>query len=387
MAFMHLGRLEQAIACYRQALCLKPDYAEAYNNLGNVFYVKVNLGEAVISYEQAVRLKPEYGRAHVNLAMAWLLTGNFEQGWPEYDWRHRDPKEAARPPLPEPTWDGSRLAGRSILLRTEQGIGDTLHFIRYAPLLKAQGSTVLVECAEELLPLLSNCPGIDLLVPRSSHAAAPFDLQVPLLSVPGLLGTTLATIPANVPYLFADAKRVEHWRQELRAVGGFKIGIVWQCNTKLDQRRPMTAWRSLPLVEFAPVGRLAGVSLFSLQQGAGTEQMRQVTSLFSITDLGSWIDDGCGAFVATAAVMKCLDLIITCDTSIAHLAGALGVPVWVALPFAPDWRWLLDREDSPWYPTMRLFRQDEPGQWKPVLKRIAHEAHRLQAKSAEDMRP
>jgi hypothetical protein len=314
--------------------------------------------------------------------MAWLLMGNFEQGWPEYEWRLKGTRELAQPNFPQPTWDGSPLAGRSILLRTEQGLGDTLHFIRYAPLVKAQGGRVLVECTEPLLPLLSGCPGIDRLVPRSLEARVPFDVQVPLLSLPHLLGTTLATVPANVPYLFADTQLLQQWRQELRAYSGFKIGIAWQCNPKLDQQRARVAQRSIPLVEFAPLGRLVGVSLFSLQRGAGTEQLPQVTSLFPITDLGSWIDEGGSAFMATAAVMKSLELVITCDTAIAHLAGALGVPVWVALPFAVDWRWLLHRDDSPWYPTMRLFRQSEPGDWTPVFERITGEVRELPTKFA-----
>jgi hypothetical protein len=200
------------------------------------------------------------------------------------------------------------------------------------------------------------------------------------LSLPGLLGTTLATVPADVPYLFADAKLVEQWRQEMLSYSGFKIGIAWQCNPKEDQRRDRGARRSLPLAELAPLGRQAGVSLFSLQRGAGTEQLPQAASLFPVSDLGSWIDEGCGAFIATAAVMKSLDLVITCDTAIAHLAGALGVPVWVALPFASDWRWLLHRHDSPWYPTMRLFRQSEPADWTPVFERITGEVRKLLTK-------
>ncbi len=381
MAYTHLGQFEQAIASYQQVLRRKPDYVGAYNNLGNVLGAQGKLEEAVASYQQALRLKPEYAYLHVNLGMAWLRMGNFEQGWPEYEWRVRDPKEWTQSPLPQPTWDGSPLAGRSILLRTEQGLGDTLQFIRYAPLVKAQGGTVLVERAGSLLRLLSSCPGIDRFVPEASNSTESFDLQVPLLSVPRLLGTTLATIPANIPYLFADAELVAKWRQELCSVSGFKIGIAWQCNPKLDAQRGRAAQRSVPLVEFAPVGRLTGVSLFSLQRGAGTEQLAQARGQFPIRDLGSWIDDGHGAFLATAAVMKCLDLVVTCDTALAHLAGALGVPVWVALPFSSDWRWLLDREDSPWYPTMRLFRQRQPGDWKPVFERITSEVGKLQSKA------
>jgi tetratricopeptide (TPR) repeat protein len=380
-ALVQCGRLAEGALHIRRAIQLKPDHAFAHNNLGLVLSDLGRLEESVASYQQALRLKPDYVDAHVNLAMAWLLMGNFEQGWREYEWRFHN-RDWLMPPLPQPTWDGSPLAGRSILLRTEQGLDDSLHFIRYAPLLKAQGGTVLVECAKSLMPLLSSCPGIDQLVRESARPTESFELQIPLLSVPGLLGTTLATIPANVPYLFADTKLVEQWQQELRAFSGFKIGIAWQGNPKHD--RHGLGRRTIPLAEFAPIGQLADVSLFSLQRGAGTEQLPQAASLFPVTDLGSWIDEGCGAFMGTAAVMKCLDLVITSDTSIAHLAGALGVPVWVALPFAEEWRWLRDREESPWYPTMRLFRQSEPGNWKPVFERITGQVRKLLTKTTEN---
>jgi tetratricopeptide (TPR) repeat protein len=371
------GKLDEAVASFRQALRLKPDLVEAYNNLGRALHAQGKVEEAIASCQQALRLKPDYAEAHGNLALAWLLMGNFEQGWQEYEWRFQS-KQMSLPPLPQLRWDGSPLPGRTILLRIEQAIGDTLHFIRYAALVKERVGTVLVECPEPLIPLLSSCRGIDRLVSRYLEAMEPFDVHAPLLSLPGLFGTTLATVPGNVPYLFADAKQVEQWQQELQGFTGFKIGIAWQGNVKHERGRAV-GQRSIPLAEFVPLGRRPSVSLFSLQRGAGTEQLPQVASLFPVTDLGSWIDEGCGAFMATAAVMKCLDLVITCDTAIAHLAGALGVPVWVALPFAAEWRWLREREDSPWYPTMRLFRQTEPGNWKPVFERIAGEVSKVLA--------
>jgi tetratricopeptide (TPR) repeat protein len=377
-ALIESGRLVEALFHIRRAICLKPDYSYAHNNLGIALADLGHLEEAVASYQEAIRIDPESVEAHGNLAMAWLLMGNFAQGWREYEWRFQN-KEYPLPRFPQPVWDGSPLAGRTILLRTEGGRGDVLHFIRYAALVKERGGTVFLECTKSLMPLLSSCPGIDRLVPESPHPAEAFDVQAPLLSLPLILGTTLATVPARVPYLFADAKLVEQWRQVLCLFGGFKIGIVWQGNIK--QSRQGLGGRSIPLAQFAPLGRLESVSLFSLQKGKGTEQLPDVTGQFGVTDLGSWIDEGSNAFMETAAVMKCLDLVITIDTSIAHLAGALGVPVWVALPFAPEWRWLLGREDSVWYPTMRLFRQTEPGNWHRVLERIAGEVSKLVAKT------
>jgi Flp pilus assembly protein TadD len=376
-ALIECGRLAEAVIHIHQAIRIKPDYPYAHSNLGIALADLGRLEEAVASYQQALRLDPECIEARGNLAMTWLLMGNFEQGWREYEWRFQN-KEYPLPRFPQPAWDGSPLAGRTILLRTEGGRGDALQFIRYAPLVKELGGTVLVECPKSLMPLLASCPGIDRLVPESSRPTEAFDVQAPLLSLPLLLGTTLATVPANVPYLFADAKLVEQWQQVLRYFEGFKIGIAWQGNLK---GRQGGGQRSIPLAQFAPLGRLEGVSLFSLQKGLGTEQLPEVASLFSVTDLGSWTDETSGAFMETAAVIKCLDLVITIDTSIAHLAGALGVPVWVALPFAPEWRWLLDREDCVWYPTMRLFRQSQPGNWKPIFERMAGEVSKLLAKT------
>jgi hypothetical protein len=193
------------------------------------------------------------------------------------------------------------------------------------------------------------------------------DVQIPLLSLPGLLGTTLANVPAPVPYLYADAGLVAHWAEQLRPLGTFKIGIAWQGNSAY----PCDHVRSIPLARFAPLARLRGVQLVSLQNGPGSEQLREVASQFSVFDLGSRLDETAGAFMDTAAVMKNLDLVVTCDTAIDHLAGALAVPAWLALPFVPDWRWLLQREDSPWYPTVRVFRQSQPGDWQEVFERMA----------------
>jgi ADP-heptose:LPS heptosyltransferase len=236
-------------------------------------------------------------------------------------------------------------------------------------MVKERGGNVLVTCPESLRRLLARCPGIDRLIVERAWPA--FDVQAPLLSVPGILGTTLATIPANVPYLYSDSERAEHWRGELSKLAGFKIGIAWQGNPRHKNDRN----RSFPLLQFAPLAAIEGVQLFSLQKGAGREQLEAAASRFRLTDLGSKLDD----FLETAAVVKNLDLIITADTALAHLAGALGAPVWVAIPFVPDWRWLLNRDDSPWYPTLRLFRQRQRRNWDEVFARMADELTKWRA--------
>jgi tetratricopeptide (TPR) repeat protein len=363
-ALQEQGQLAEARACYQQALRLKPDYAEVHLNLGNAFKDQGELAEAQACYEQALHLQPDFAEAHWNRALAWLLAGDFEQGWQEYEWRCQV-KELAPPRFPQPLWDGSPRHGQTILLWAEQGLGDTLHFIRYAPLVRACGGSVLLACQPALVPLVSRCPGIDRVLPQGSPLV-PFDVWTPLLSLPRIFGTTLATVPAAVPYLFAEPQRCHHWREELSALEGFKIGIVWQGNRRYRGDRQ----RSLPLVQFAPLAQLPGVQLISLQKGYGSEQVQALAGRFAVLELGSQLDEGTGAFEDTAAVLEQLDLVIAPDTALAHLAGGLGLPVWLALPFIPHWAWLREREDSPWYPSMRLFRQRESGNWAEVFERI-----------------
>jgi len=353
-------RVEKALGAYRQSITLKPDNPEAYYNLGNLCRDLGQWEEAQANYEEAIRLKPEHADAHTNLAMIWLLRGDFERGWPGYEWRWRTPGFACRDFVPPP-WDGSPLAGATILLHAEQGLGDTLQFIRYVPLVKERGGFVIVECPPTLLRLLASCSGIDELVPYGTPLP-PFPTHAPLMSLPRLLGTTLNTVPHAIPYLSVRPELREYWRKELSAIQALKVGVFWQG----DPRHRKDRQRSIPLDGFAPLADLAGVQLCSLQEGPGTEQL--TTAAFPILDLAS----RCKDFADTAAALVNLDLVITVDSAVAHCAGALGIPVWVLLPYAPDWRWLLHREDSPWYTTMRLFRQKQPGDWGEVFGRVQH---------------
>jgi hypothetical protein len=327
----------------------------------------VKLEEALSCFQRAIELQPDYADAHWNRALAWLLMGNFEQGWPEYDWRWKR-KALQLPRFPQPIWNGFPLEGRTILLYAEQGLGDTLQFIRYAALVKRRGGLVIAACQDVLRPHLATCPGVDQLIGLDSTIAH-FDTHAPLLSLPAIVGTTLSTVPADVPYLFVNAELGDPCRQALDGPGAFKIGIAWQGNPDHSNDRQ----RSVSLVSFEPLARLDGVRLFSLQKGPGVEQLAGAQERFPVVDLGSQFQ----TFQDTAAVLQRLDLVISIDSAVAHCAGALGVPVWVLLPFCPDWRWLLDREDSPWYPTMRLFRQTEPGKWATVFARVANEARKL----------
>jgi tetratricopeptide (TPR) repeat protein len=394
------GDLDRAIRHCHEALRLQPDSAEAHNSLGNVLLRQVKLQDAIKHFEIALKLRPDFPHAHNNLGIAlmstgkqdeamshfaqaidwqpslpeahydrailWLLRGDFENGWPEYEWRWRQPRVASRS-FTAPLWDGSPLDGNTILIHAEQGLGDTLQFIRYLPLVKTRGGKVICECPGPLLPLLTSADGTDLLVARGTLLPQ-FDCHAPLLSLPRIFHTSLEDIPDTVPYLKANADLVKHWRKELEVWGTtFKVGIAWQGSAVY----PADRQRSIPLAHFAPLAKVSGVQLISLQKGPGIDQLQALVEPFPLVDLGSRLDNSGGAFMETAAVMKCLDLVITSDTSIAHLAGALAVPVWVALPLVPDWRWLLERDDSPWYPSMHLFRQTRYGQWSDVFERMA----------------
>jgi tetratricopeptide (TPR) repeat protein len=362
--FVQQTRWDDAAAALQQLLRLRPTYAEAHYRLGCTLTELGKPEEAADCFQQAVRLRPDYAEAHWALTFNWLLRGDFERAWPESEGRwHFQRSHCCR--IVQPCWDGSSLAGRTILLHAEQGLGDMIQFIRFAAIVKGYGGTVIVECPKQLLPLFRSCRGIDHLVAAGSLLPA-FDLHISLLSVPPLLKTSLATLPAEVPYLAPDPNLAAYWQRRLSRFSGLKIGIAWQGNP----RHPNDRQRSFPLHHFAALARLKNVYLISLQKGPGTDQLHTLADCFPVIEFTSWLDDTGRAFVTTPALMKNLDLVIAPDTAVAHLAGALGVPVWIALPFAPDWRWMLQREDSPWYPTMRLFRQKRRGDWDEVFERI-----------------
>ncbi|HEX4142116.1 MAG TPA: tetratricopeptide repeat protein [Pirellulales bacterium] len=358
------NQLDQATARYQQAIALRPDFAEAHNNLGMVLKDQGQLDQAAARYQLAISLRPDMGEAHLGLATCYLCQGDYERGWPALEGRRHIP--GILPPTNLPRWNGQELAGRSLLLLAEQGLGDTIHFVRYARLLKQRGARVVLACQRALGWLLSSLPDLDELFFYGSADELPHcDFYLPLLSAPGALGTTAATIPHDVPYLAADPALADSWRGELAGIEGFKIGIAWQGSP--DYR--FDCFRSIPLSELAPLARVPGVRLLSLQKGFGSEQLTTVD--FPVIDLASRLDEAAGPFMDTAAVIGGLDLVVSANTAIAHLAGALGAPVWVALQFSPDWRWLRDREETPWYPSMRLFRQGAVNRWDEVFERMA----------------
>ena len=364
------GKITETIECYRHAIRSKPGCSEAYNNLGNALQEQGQLTKALVCYEKSLRLEPDSAEAHYNRGLVYLSQERFAEAWPEFDWRLKCKNYPVRI-FREPLWNGSSFAGQTLLVHAEQGFGDTLHFARYLKHVCSRGGKVLFEVQPALVPLLHSS-GIEGVVAAGSPLPH-FDLHVPLLNLPSIFRTDLTNLPAEIPYLTADPRLVESWGEELARHEGFKIGLNWQGNSRYASDRN----RSIALKKFAPLASVSGVQFFSLQKKEGAEQLTEVTKNWPIHDWGSRLDEQCGAFMDSAAVMEGLDLVITSDTATAHLAGALGVKVWVALTLVPEWRWLLEREESPWYPTMRLFRQTTLGDWQPVFQHMAAELRTL----------
>lgn len=369
LGHVHLrcGRSAEALAAFGWALELRPGDAEAMEGMGLAHHQANQLAETIQWYDRAIAARPSQAETYWNRALAILTSGDFARGWPEYEWRFQLPQ--FRPPRrpDKPRWDGTYLAGRTILIVAEQGFGDAIQFVRYAPLVEQRsGGKVLLECPPELARLFQSAAGVMRVIPRGQAQAeqppGSFDVHVPMLSLPLLLETDASSIPAEAPYLWALPSRVEQWRARLaEAVGpDLKVGLVW-AGSKVHKN---DATRSCGLAALARLGEVSGVRYFGLQKGEATAPAGGALNLVDLSpDLGDFAD--------TAAAIAALDLVISVDTAVAHLAGALGRPVWNLLAFAADWRWLLDRSDTPWYPTMRLFRQRVPGDWECVIAEVA----------------
>ena len=365
VVLQELRQLEAALASYQQSVAIEPDHAEAHSNLGNVLRELNQWEAALASYERSIEIKPDYAEAHTNRAIVRLLLGDFERGWRDYEWRwrHADTSTLAdQREFSEPRWLGEEaLAGKSILVHNEQGFGDVLQFCRYAKLLTEKGARVILEVPKPLLTLLANLDGVSQLVARGSGLPQ-FDYQCPLLSLPLAFGTRLTTIPASVPYLRADAAKVAEWQVKLGEKGRPRIGLAWSGSL---------AVKSIPLeqlIQHLP----EGFQYVSLQKEVREADRPVLRSTGAIADFAQDLHD----FNDTAALCECMDLVISVDTSVAHLSGALGKPAWILLMFSPDWRWLLDRDDSPWYPTAKLYRQDTPGEWAGAISRVAADLKR-----------
>lgn len=362
-ALCDLGRFDEAIVASRESIRLMPNFAPAFSNLANALRGAGQLDAAVAAYRRALQFDPAQADVHRNLGMTLLHKGEMREGWAEYDWRWKMPEyEQALYRGPEPRWDGGDLRGKSILVHAEQGFGDVIQFVRYVSILQEQGARVTFLSPPEMTRLLSCMPELRLTTVNDPAAAA--DVWCPLMTVPHLLGNRFDSIPSRTPYLSADGELVEQWGERVRTRDGrLRVGLAWAGSPahRGDKHR------SMRLSDLAPLAAVEGVTFYSLQKDAASAQAANAVSNMRILDLTGAVTD----FAETAALMTHLDLVIAVDTAPAHLAGALGKPVWTLLPANNDWRWLQNRADSPWYPSMRLFRQKRQGDWSGTIVQVA----------------
>ena len=399
-ALRRAGKPGEAVVAYRMATELNPRDADAFNNLGAALQESGKVAEAEEVLRQCLAIDRDHKDAHWNRGLALLSLGRWQEGWVEYEWRrHLREDLGQKRNFPQPVWQGSPVDGMHVLVLCEQGLGDTIQFIRYVPLLAARGARVTVECQGKLKPLLASLEtqrggeggsgrAGDIKVIARGEALPNFDMHARLMTLPCIFGSTPEDVPNQVPYLSVDEKRVAEMRETLlspcrsRAVANsapfpvspspclrdpFRVGLVWQGNTAHKGDR----FRSIPLSMFAPLAQIDGLQLVSLQKGPGHEQIEQCKDSIHLLEWSDPTDMTAQALVDTAAMIKNLDLVIAVDTAVAHLAGAFDIPVWMATPLAADWRWLTEREDTRWYPTMRLFRQTKLGRWEDVIERMA----------------
>ncbi|HVC57309.1 MAG TPA: tetratricopeptide repeat protein [Stellaceae bacterium] len=363
------GRFDEALAAGRRAAVLAPGDVHCFHNLGVLHYHRLELDEAIACGERAIARDPNFAGAHFGIAEASLLRGDLARGWEEYEWRTR---LANAPPLLPPTdrvaWDGERLPDdRTLLLIADQGYGDVIQFARYIPWAAARCERLAVACSRELHPVIRQQPGVAMVFDHWEEAPE-FAAYCPLSGLPRLAGTRLDTIPAEIPYLRADPARTARWAERLAGLlprGSRRIGLVWAGRPTHHNDRN----RSTALARLLPLAAIPGIALVSLQKGPAQAQIGGYWGQAPLVNLGPELGD----FGDTLAVLECLERVVTVDTSVAHLAGAMGREAWVMLPYAPDWRWLLARPDSPWYPSLRLFRQGPERQWDPVIAAIATE--------------
>ena len=359
------GRLDEAMSAFERTIQLQANHASAFNNLAGIQMLKGNVDGAIENYRKAISIKPQYAIARMNLAMALLLIGDLPEGWKAYEWRFMIGRKAGIYPYRynKPRWDGTNFCGKTLLIHDEQGFGDTLQFVRYLPWVKAQGGRILFETRAPLIPLLNRMPGIDEIVERSEDARneSEFDIFLPLLSLPLIFGTTLQTIPQKTPYITADEERSDYWRKRIGKMG-YRVGIVWAGSRTHHRDKE----RSIPLEMLISLTHIPNTKFYGLQKPSPPDKMIRMPGNMEIDNIGNDLED----FSDTAAVIHNLDLVISVDTAVAHLAGAMGKNVWTLLSYSSDWRWGRKGHTSPWYPTMTLFRQQTRGDWQAVVDHL-----------------
>lgn len=374
-----INRLDESLRIYKTLNQWIPNEPSILYNIAFTLKKLELLPEAITYYDKVLSINPNHAEAIFSRGLAYLVIGDFEKGWPGYEWRYSRPSQGSLRNYDAPRWDGSNLNGKRILIHAEQGLGDTFQFIRYAKLIKQKNGCIIAGVQKPLIAFIKqSIPEIDHVV-SIDEPLPPFDTHAPLMSLPYILGTRIDTIPNEIPYLFADEALVAAWKQKLSHDKNFKIGICWQGNDNYATPllRTTVAQKSIHPKQFEPIATIPGVSLYSLQKTTGTDQLKELPNTMHIISFEEDFDQSHGRFMDTAAVIKNLDLVITVDTSISHLASALGTPTWVMLPNPSDWRWMMNRNDSPWYPqVLRLFKQPKPGDWETMILEVASELER-----------
>lgn len=380
---------QESLELYGEIVKKNPDAVSPLYNFGFTLKKMGHLDHARDIYLQLLVKKPDYAPAHFSLASLYLMLGNLEQGFQEYEWRWKAYNEEEHQ-YNRPQWRGEDIVGRTLLVHAEQGLGDTLQFIRYIKLLKEKHRHlyIIFESQDALIPLLRKQPFIDQIISRRDPMPY-FHYHIPLLSLPHMLKTTLDTIPSDTPYIHVPDDLVNQWKQKMAADTNFKIGLCWQGNARYSTAslRRAVAAKSITLESFAPLFAIPGVSIYSLQQIDGVDQIETCSFKDQLLTFDASFDKAYGPFMDTAGVMKQFDLIISVDTATAHLGGALNVPTWIVLPYPADWRWMVDRNDSPWYSSIKLFRQKKAGEWQPVINQIADELYNRIHKNKKELEP
>jgi len=371
-----MNKTEEALELYHLMNKILPNNPSVLYNIAYTLKKLGRLKDAMPYYHKTLQIRPDHADAHFSYGLALLLTGNWHKGWEEYEWRWTRQGRSTFPSFNKPMWNGSDLHGKVIYLRAEQGLGDTFQFIRYVKIAKEMGGTTIVAVQPPLMQYMKSCPYIDVLIAYNENPP-PFDVYAAFVSCPMILKTTLENVPADIPYLHADEDLVNYWHKKLNHDTNFKIGICWQGNPNYSTHflRMAVAAKSIPLSYFVPLFDIPGTSFYCLQIKTGTEQLEGLSpsARVKLMVFDDDFDKSHGSFMDSAAVIKNLDLVITIDTSIGHFSAGLGTPTWVLLPEPPDWRWMLDRADTPWYPNMKLFRQPKPGDWQSPMDAIAAE--------------
>lgn len=381
--FFHQGNIQHAIKCYQLLRLFFPQSNAIRYNLGRALIEFNCVDEAINMYQEIIKLYPHKADVLFSLSTAYLAQGNYEKGWKLYEQRWNLPdKQFDRFNIPR--WDGHDITGKKILLRSEGDIGDIIQFIRYAQLVKNRGAFVILQAPLHLKQLLSTCPYIDQTI-AYEDLTPDVEVQASLMSLPAIFGTTCETIPTNIPYFHPNKTLVQQWQEKIDC-SYFNIGICWHAAPHNDVHRPPLAKRSIPLSIFIPLTTVPNVRIYSLQYIDGIDQLATISNEHHLYTFTPHLDTHNGRFMDTAAIMTILDLIITVDTSTAHLAGALGIPTWVLLPYKSDWRWMLNRTDSPWYPTIKLFRCPQNTDWSIVIENIVKTLHTLPIYKHKGMR-